>query len=61
MAEMTRFFKSKVAVIHLLLKIVNLKILKNPQEYVYSEVFFFQKNLNTKLLVLNSSVAFFYF
>ena len=61
MAEMTRFFKSKVAVIHLLLKIVNLKILKNPQEYVYSEVIFFTKILNAKLLVLNSSVGIFYF
>ena len=46
--------------INLLFKIVNLKILENPQEYVYSEVIFFIKPLNAKLL-LNFSAEIFIF
>ena len=37
-AEMT--ILTTMAIIHLLFKIVNLKILENSQEYVYNEVIF---------------------
>ena len=50
-----------MAVIHLLFKIVNLKILENSQEYIYSEVIFFIKLLNAKLLMLNFSAEIFIF
>ena len=40
-AEITRFVSTYLAAIHLLFKIViNLKILEDSQEYVYSEVIY---------------------
>ena len=44
-------FKTILAAIHLLFKIViNLKILENSQEYVYSEVLFVYKTVNCKVI-----------
>ena len=58
--EMTRFLN--LAVIHLLFKIVNLKILENLQEHIYSEVFFIYIKLsNAKLLMSNFSAEIFIF
>ena len=61
--EMTRFLNYIGSYSFALqLFIVNLKILENPQEHMYSEVFFiYKKLLNAKLLMSNFSAEIFIF